>query len=198
MLLREKKDGFDIVLGDVLMPDMDGFKLFEDVRLEMDLPIINILIGGSNAMLKLVEAKEMELDWLHKSAVGKLINFCYVNTLQDLFISNDAWDNQKITSSRCVRIACYDVPLNAWCSSTFIDIEKLWDDVIKLDELTEKSIAFDKWRNDNDMKDAVVEIDPGEDESLYFDVYDAHEEGLGMEIDPIALHMEDDGALERG
>ncbi|KAF7151536.1 hypothetical protein RHSIM_Rhsim02G0177400 [Rhododendron simsii] len=57
-----------------------------------------------------------------------------------------SWDNQKIPPPRCVWISCYGIPLNAWCSSTFIEIGKFWGDVIKLDELTEKSIAFDKGR----------------------------------------------------
>ncbi|KAK9072855.1 hypothetical protein SSX86_009290 [Deinandra increscens subsp. villosa] len=39
-LLRENKNGFDIVLSDVHMPDMDGFKLLEHIGLEMDLPVI--------------------------------------------------------------------------------------------------------------------------------------------------------------
>ncbi|KAH7834800.1 hypothetical protein Vadar_019851 [Vaccinium darrowii] len=138
---------------------------------------------------KLVEGKEADMEWLRKSAVGQLINYYYVNTLQDLFLSNgiwDAhirplgglnvllsfdssdllndflldkdnllpnwftsvkvWDNQSIKPSRCVWISCYGVPLNAWCSSTFIDVGKLWGDVIRLDELTEKFIAFDKGR----------------------------------------------------
>lgn len=40
-LLRERKDGYDIVVSDVNMPDMDGFKLLEHVGLEMDLPVIS-------------------------------------------------------------------------------------------------------------------------------------------------------------
>ena len=40
-LLRENKNGYDIVISDVHMPDMDGFKLLELIGLEMDLPVIS-------------------------------------------------------------------------------------------------------------------------------------------------------------
>lgn len=40
-LLRKNRGGFDIVLSDVYMPDMDGFKLLEHIGLEMDLPVIS-------------------------------------------------------------------------------------------------------------------------------------------------------------
>ncbi|KAF5197652.1 Two-component response regulator [Thalictrum thalictroides] len=40
-ILRKRKDRFDIVISDVNMPDMDGFKLLEHVGLEMNLPVIS-------------------------------------------------------------------------------------------------------------------------------------------------------------
>ncbi|RDY11974.1 Two-component response regulator ARR2, partial [Mucuna pruriens] len=52
-LLRENKNGFDVVLSDVHMPDMDGFKLLEHIGLEMDLPVIMMSADdGKNVVMK--------------------------------------------------------------------------------------------------------------------------------------------------
>lgn len=40
-MLRDNKYGFDIVISEVHMQDMDGFKLLEHIGLEMDLPVIS-------------------------------------------------------------------------------------------------------------------------------------------------------------
>ncbi|KAM2745278.1 hypothetical protein PS2_021036 [Malus domestica] len=77
-LLREKKNGYDIVISDVNMPDMDGFKLLEHVGLEMDLPVIMMSVDGETSrvmkgvqhgacdyLLKPIRMKELRNIWQH-------------------------------------------------------------------------------------------------------------------------------------
>ncbi|XP_037497792.1 two-component response regulator ORR26 isoform X2 [Jatropha curcas] len=82
-LLRERKDSYDIVISDVNMPDMDGFKLLEHIGLEMDLPVISqffammsvdggasrvikgVQHGACDYLLKPIRMKELRNIWQH-------------------------------------------------------------------------------------------------------------------------------------
>ncbi|KAI7750596.1 hypothetical protein M8C21_006649 [Ambrosia artemisiifolia] len=77
-LLRERKRCFDVVLSDVHMPDMDGFKLLELVGLEMDLPVImmsadgrtNLVLrgirhGACDYLIKPIREEQLKNIWQH-------------------------------------------------------------------------------------------------------------------------------------
>ncbi|PRQ39350.1 putative response regulator and transcription factor RR-B-type family [Rosa chinensis] len=77
-LLRENKNGYDVVISDVHMPDMDGFKLLEQIGLEMDLPVImmsaddgksvvmkGVTHGACDYLIKPVRIEALKNIWQH-------------------------------------------------------------------------------------------------------------------------------------
>ncbi|XP_059647143.1 two-component response regulator ARR2-like [Cornus florida] len=76
--LRENRNGFDIVISDVHMPDMNGFKLLEHIGLEMDLPVImmsaddskdvvmkGVTHGACDYLIKPVRMEALKNIWQH-------------------------------------------------------------------------------------------------------------------------------------
>ncbi|ESQ55846.1 hypothetical protein EUTSA_v10024686mg [Eutrema salsugineum] len=75
-MLRKNKNGFDIVISDVHMPDMDGFKLLEHVGLEMDLPVI---------MMSADDSKSVVLQGVTHGAVDYLIKPVRIEALKNIW-----------------------------------------------------------------------------------------------------------------
>ncbi|XP_015574763.1 two-component response regulator ARR1 isoform X2 [Ricinus communis] len=75
-LLRENKNGYDIVISDVHMPDMDGFKLLEHIGLEMDLPVI---------MMSADEAKSVVMKGVTHGACDYLIKPVRIEALKNIW-----------------------------------------------------------------------------------------------------------------
>ncbi|KAL2459299.1 Two-component response regulator ARR2 [Forsythia ovata] len=74
--LRENKNGYDIVISDVHMPDMDGFKLLEHVGLEMDLPVI---------MMSADDSKKVVMKGITHGAVDYLIKPVRIEALKNIW-----------------------------------------------------------------------------------------------------------------
>ncbi|KAH7855185.1 hypothetical protein Vadar_022226 [Vaccinium darrowii] len=135
-------------------------KFFQKMRDENHIVTSN---GVSDGNTKAVDGVAAGSGWLQNSAVGKLIKYCYVHTFQDLFISNGIWDAHIRPLGGLNVLVSFDsielldtflkdkdnvLPkMVLFCGSlerSELQTFKLWGDVIRLDELTEKLIAFDK------------------------------------------------------
>ncbi|KAJ4830370.1 hypothetical protein Tsubulata_011978 [Turnera subulata] len=77
-MLRENRNNYDLLISDVNMPGMDGFKLLELVGKEMDLPVImlsahtdkelvckGVTHGAVDYLLKPVRIEELKNIWQH-------------------------------------------------------------------------------------------------------------------------------------
>ncbi|KAG9455955.1 hypothetical protein H6P81_000463 [Aristolochia fimbriata] len=105
-LLRERRGEFDIVITDVHMPDMDGFKLLEIIGLEMDLPVImmsansdvnsvmmGIKHGARDYLVKPFRMQELQNIWQH--VIRK--------KLSDSKEPNDSGNKLQSTTSKLTR-----------------------------------------------------------------------------------------------
>ncbi|KAL5547252.1 hypothetical protein UlMin_006939 [Ulmus minor] len=75
-VLGTSEIGFDMVISDVYMPDMDGFKLLEQIGLEMDLPVI---------MMSADDGKVVMLKGVTHGACGYLIKHVRIEALTNIW-----------------------------------------------------------------------------------------------------------------
>ncbi|KAF9604301.1 hypothetical protein IFM89_005627 [Coptis chinensis] len=100
-MLRERKLLFDLVISDVHMPDMDGFKLLEHIGLEMDLPVIMMSVddkkevvmkgvthGACDYLIKPVRIEAIKNIWQHVVRKRR-------NELRELEQSGSVEDNDR-------------------------------------------------------------------------------------------------------
>ncbi|XP_052725085.1 two-component response regulator ORR21 isoform X3 [Vigna angularis] len=91
-LLRERKGCFDVVLSDVHMPDMDGYKLLEHVGLEMDLPVI-MMSGDSTTSAVMKGIRHGACDYLIKPVREEELRNIWQHVVRKIWNENKEHDN---------------------------------------------------------------------------------------------------------
>ncbi|TKY69225.1 Two-component response regulator ARR2 [Spatholobus suberectus] len=91
-LLRERKGCFDVVLSDVHMPDMDGYKLLEHVGLEMDLPVI-MMSGDSTTSAVMKGIRHGACDYLIKPVHEEELRNIWQHVVRKIWNENKEHDN---------------------------------------------------------------------------------------------------------
>lgn len=137
-MLRERRGGFDLVISDVYMPDMDGFKLLEHIGLEMDLPVI---------MMSADDGKDVVMKGVTHGACDYLIKPVRIEAIKNIW--------QHVVRKKRNELKDLEQSVSVEDSDAH---RKLSEDADYASSVNEGS-----WKNSKKRKDERDEEDEGED-----------------------------------